>query len=140
MSTAEAENIFAVEPEIQSTYFTPEAANVLNKPPSPIFNQQKSFPDPVQALKPDTSAFETRPMSPTFMLSSLNQSSESTQNILNLIKARMESIKPWNTFFALDQFHIPQSITAAQSKVTHNASYFQNNYIMIALLLTVFSL
>lgn len=80
------------------------------------------------------------PISPTFMLSSMASASPATENILSSAKERLQNIRSWKDFFSLDQFRIPESTTAAQSRVSHNTSYFQNNYLIILLLLTGFSL
>ena len=80
------------------------------------------------------------PISPTFMLSSMASASPATENILSAAKERLQNIRYWKDFFSLDQFRLPESTTAAQSRISHNTSYFQNNYLIILLLLTGFSL
>ena len=79
-------------------------------------------------------------ISPSLMLSSMANSSPAAESILTSAKERIDGIRPWKDFFSLDQFRIPESSTAAQSRASHNFSHFQNNYLVILLLLCAFSL
>jgi hypothetical protein len=80
------------------------------------------------------------PISPIFTLNSMANGSAAAHNLATIAKERAQNVKSWRDFFSLDQFHVPESTTAAQSRISHNTIYFQNNYLIIVLLLTLFSL
>lgn len=151
MPGTEAPDVFAVDEEVHSS----KTGSVGDKSPTPTANVEKSPTSFLNSLSKPTSpslgavslsppsiapTAPTAPISPTFMLSSMTASSATTHSLLENVKERMHSIRPWQDFFAINQFHIPESSTAAQSRITHNGSHFQNNYLVIVLLLTVFSL
>lgn len=145
MSSAEVQSVFDVEEEkpLNSEqennfeYSTESPSKFLNNLPTEQQEQQ-------QPQMPSTSSFKTSEfvpaISPTLMLSSMANSSPVAENILTSAKERMNQIRPWKDFFALDQFRIPESSTAAQSRASHNFTHFQNNYLIILLLFCGFSL
>lgn len=137
MSSAEVQGIFDVEEESplkadqpQSEYSTESSGNFLNNLPIENSQPQPQIP----------SNFVPVAISPSLMLSSMANSSPVTENILCSAKERLNQIRPWKDFFSLDQFRIPESSTAAQSRASHNFTHFQNNYLIILILLFGFSL
>lgn len=101
----------------------------------PIFTQFTETPAKPPGFMPPSSS-----ISPSLMLSSMANSSPATENILSSAKERLNQIRPWKDFFSIDQFRIPESSTAAQSRASHNFTHFQNNYLIILLLFSAFSL
>lgn len=115
----------------------------LNNLPAADSNTQASsstFVTAASSTPKETKSEFVPAISPTFMLSSIANSSPVPENIISSAKDRLSQIGPWKDFFSLDQFHIPESSTAAQSRASHNFSHFQNNYLIIMLLLCGFSL
>jgi hypothetical protein len=148
MSSSEIEGIFDVEEEKPLNpaeqqhnfeYPTESPSNFLNNLPTDLQQQQQQQPE-----MPSSSSFKTAEfipvISPSLMLSSMANSSPVTENILSSARERMSQIRPWKDFFALDQFRIPESSTAAQSRASHNFTHFQNNYLLILFLFFGFSL
>lgn len=145
MSSAEVQSVFDVEEEKPLNleqennfeYSTETPSKFLNNLPTEQQEQQ-------QPQMPSTSSFKASEfvpaISPSLMLSSMANSSPVAENILTSAKERMNQIRPWKDFFALDQFRIPESSTAAQSRASHNFTHFQNNYLIILLLFCGFSL
>ena len=164
MTSAEVQGVFDLEEEHNpysyqaeqttnqpntNNYTTESPGNFLNnlqpKPESPLVKDNNTFSSPSLALDSSfsnqTKQAEFMPaISPSMMLSSMASSSPAAENILSSAKERISQIRPWKDFFALDQFRIPESSTAAQSRVSRNFTHFQNNYLVIILLLTGFSL
>lgn len=141
MSIAEGQGVFDVEEEIPTQSQVPEHSTVFDKvteteSPSKFLNNLAPEKEP---SNPSNSTFIPA-ISPSLMLSSMANSSPATENILSSAKERLNHIRPWRDFFALDQFRIPESSTAAQSRASHNFTHFQNNYLMIILLFSGFSL
>ncbi len=154
MSSAEVQGVFDVEEEqgfnfdigsnkpISSTEEkgTDSPSGFLNNLPQPAAStfSESQFPaQPAQTTKPTEF---TPAISPSLMLSSMANSSPATESILSSAKERINQIRPWKDFFSLDQFRVPESSTAAQSRASHNFSHFQNNYLLIFLLFCAFSL
>lgn len=79
-------------------------------------------------------------ISPSMMLSSMANSSPAAESILSSARERINQIRPWKDFFSLDQFRVPESTTAAQSRASHNFAHFQNNYLVVFALFCGFSL
>ena len=144
MSSAAVQSVFDIEEEkpMNSTakennfqYSTESPSDFLNNLPAEQSQPQHQMP---------SSSFKTAEfvpsISPSLMLSSMANSSPVTENILSSAKERMNQIRPWKDFFALDQFRIPESSTAAQSRASHNFTHFQNNYLIILMLFCGFSL
>lgn len=128
--------------DAQNSTFQPSTTNSSNSnstmpPPQPQIPQVQVKPS--QDSQENNNEFMPS-ISPTFMLSSMATSSPATESLLSNVKERLNAIRPWKDFFALDQFRIPESSTAAQSRASHNFSHFQNNYLIILLLLLGFSL
>lgn len=130
------------------------AEDVAQKSPSAFLNgldagtnnapAKPTLPEQVPVSN-NPQAFASQPFAPvnaasTFSMNSLPSNSLMAQSVVNQLKERMNNIKPWKDFFSLDQFRMPQSTTAAQSRVSHNVNFFQNNYLMFVALLSVFSL
>lgn len=80
------------------------------------------------------------PVSPVFMVPSMENVPEEAQDFVAAAKERAQNIRPWREFFSFDQFHVPESATMAHSRFHHNLSHFQNNYLIIVLLTSLFSL
>lgn len=148
-------NVFAIDEDFKQK---PEVHDVVNdtveeKSPSSFLNgltgsgaeNLTAKPEAMSTSQNETSS-SSQPFAPVSSMSTFSMNSISAanspmaQNIANQMKDRMNNIKPWKDFFALDQFGMPQSTTAAQSRVSHNINHFQNNYLMFVLLLTAFSL
>lgn len=157
MSSAEVqgEGVFDVEediyqqqsqtqPQLQADYSYNISEDVKTESPSKFLNNLTQEPEIPAASSFSTSSKPTTEfmpaISPSLMLSSMANSSPAAENILSAAKERMNQIRPWKDFFALDQFRIPESSTAAQSRASHNFGHFQNNYLIILLLFTGFSL
>lgn len=162
MSSAEVQGVFDVEEDQSYSYSINDTVNTVTEEhttesPSGFLNNLSQLPVSESTLK--ESQFSSQPsnsttasssfskptefipvISPSLMLSSMANSSPATENILSSAKERLSQIRPWNDFFSLDQFRIPESSTAAQSRASHNCSYFQNNYLIIFLLFCTFSL
>jgi hypothetical protein len=147
-------DVFAIDED-----FNTRATQELNlkdelpsKSPSSFLTGLGSGPDSATAIKPESEAFPQNAASfssqpfapvgtpPTFSMNALSGSSPLAQSVVSQMKDRMNNIKSWRDFFAFDQFHFPQSSTAAQSRVSHNVNHFQNNYMMVIVLLSAFSL
>ena len=145
MSSAEVEGIFDVEEESplkegqsQFEYLTESPSNFLNNLPTATEKDQPQQQQPPPPQIP--SNFVPAAISPSLMLSSMANLSPVTENILSSAKERMNQIRPWKDFFSTDQFRIPESSTAAQSRASHNFTHFQNNYLIILILFCGFSL
>ena len=114
--------------------------NIPTESPSNFLSNLTTSND-ASATEPTQQAeFMPAAISPTFMLSSMAHSSPVTENVLSSAKDRINNIRPWKDFFSLDQFRVPESSTAAQSRASHNFTHYQNNYLVILLLFTGFSL
>ena len=154
MSSGEVQSVFAVEeePNFPTDLREPiTAANTLGTESPSDFLNNLQVP---QAHAPATAEFTEAPgtnsfpkpaefmpaISPSLMLSSMATSSAATENLLASAKERLNQIRPWKDFFSIDQFRIPESSTAAQSRASHNFTHFQNNYLIILLLFSAFSL
>ena len=124
--------------DAKNSMFQPSTTTSPN-PNSAIPPPQPQIPQASQDSKDAKNEFMPS-ISPTFMLSSMATSSPATETLLSNVKERLNAIRPWKDFFALDQFRIPESSTAAQSRASHNLSHFQNNYLIVLLLLLGFSL
>ena len=131
-------NVFAVEEEFSRA---PKIKEEAPKSPGSFLNGLGGeTQQPAPQTAPETSLPFAPVGSPSFSLPTMQENPQAAQNMIALVKERMNNIKPWKDFFSLDQFHLPQSTTAAQSRVSHNVNHFQNNYLMFVLLLTAFSL
>lgn len=136
--TINSTNVFAVEEEFSQA---PKGKEETPKSPGSFLNGLGGEAQhPATQALPATSLPFAPVESPSFSLPTMQQNPQAAQNMIALVKERMNNIKPWKDFFLLDQFHLPQSTTAAQSRVSHNVNHFQNNYLMFVLLLTAFSL
>lgn len=139
---------FIVKPDILNTNEEPTQKSPSSFLEGLASGNEKSAPSKPEVLEfipKSTTAFSEQPFAPSgtppsFSMNSLSGSSPLAQNVVTQMKERMNAIKPWKDFFSFDQFHLPQSSTAAQSRVSHNVSHFQNNYLMFVLLLAAFSL
>lgn len=162
MSSAEVQSVFDLEEEHNPYSYQAEESiasqqnlnNLSTESPGNFLNNLQAKPESPAAIS-DNPSITIDPLnssnqlkqpefmpaiSPSMMLSSMASSSPAAENILSSAKERISQIRPWKDFFALDQFRIPESSTAAQSRVSHNFTHFQNNYLVIILLLTGFSL
>ena len=160
MSSAEVQGVFNIEEEPSYSYELKEQgtaespSNFLNNlqpeqttqhtqatahTQSPIQHTQSPIQH-TQLPQETQTSFMPAAISPSLMLSSMANSSPAAENILSSAKERLNQIRPWKDFFSIDQFRIPESSTAAQSRASHNFSHFQNNYLIILLLFSAFSL
>lgn len=152
MSSVEVESVFDIEEEHNPYTYTSNSGNNDNSTEIPKIptNSPKKFlnnlavdqdqPQPNSTISSSKASEFMPAISPSLMLSSMANSSPAAENILSSAKERINEIRSWKDFFALDQFRIPESSTAAQSRASHNFTHFQNNYLVILLLFTGFSL
>lgn len=52
---------------------------------------------------------------------------------------RLASLRPWTDFFDRSRFSTPVSLAVFSSRLKFNADYFQNNYILIMLIMVLAS-
>ena len=146
-------NVFAVDDE-----FNTKAEVIKTKEESPsrspssflgglgsVAENSSPMKQEAESFTKNTASFSSQPFAPvdtqpSFSMKNISGGSPLAQNIVTQMKERMDNIKSWKDFFAPDQFHMPQSTTVAQSRVSHNVNHFQNNYLMFVLLLAAFSL
>lgn len=144
MSSAEVQGVFDVEEEHGFNFEIGNNTSTEEKgtdSPSGFLNNLPPHPAASTISESDQPAPEFMPaISPSLMLSSMANSSPATESILSSAKERINQIRPWKDFFSLDQFRVPESSTAAQSRASHNFAHFQNNYLLIFLLFCAFSL
>lgn len=155
MSSVKVESVFDIEEEKNPySYNSNTSENNINattsaspklstESPSKFLNSlevEQEQPQPNPSISSTKTAEFMPAISPSLMLSSMANSSPAAENLLSSAKERINQIRSWKDFFALDQFRIPESSTAAQSRASHNFSHYQNNYLVILLLFVGFSL
>ncbi|KAJ3181837.1 hypothetical protein HDU85_003352 [Gaertneriomyces sp. JEL0708] len=62
------------------------------------------------------------------------------QTVKDQSTARFSSLRPVKDFFDKNRFSKPASISAFTSRLNYNLVYFQNNYILIVLIITAYLL
>ncbi|KAI8822650.1 PRA1 family protein-domain-containing protein [Fimicolochytrium jonesii] len=62
------------------------------------------------------------------------------QTVKETSRQRLSTLKPLSDFFDRTRLSRPQSIAQFSSRLNHNLTYFQNNYILIVLIITAYLL
>ncbi|KAI9206025.1 prenylated rab acceptor PRA1 [Polychytrium aggregatum] len=62
------------------------------------------------------------------------------ENLKETSRSRLNNIKPFSDFFDRNRFNKPASFAVFSQRVSFNLQYFQNNYLLIVLVFTAYSL
>ncbi|KAI8901744.1 PRA1 family protein-domain-containing protein [Globomyces pollinis-pini] len=67
-------------------------------------------------------------------------SPEQVENIKSETKKRLAGLRSWSEFFSYDRFIRPTDYNTFQTKLSFNVKYFQNNYLLIILVVVAYFL